>query len=163
MFSQERRRERYSIIYVWRILEEQVPNIYHSGSVTGSIAAKFHCRRGWLCSIPPINTRSPRKVQNLREASLPVRGQRLFNTLPQEVRNLTGCTVETFKRSLDKFLRDVPDEPQIPGYTSMRRAETNSIIHMARLRQSHRDSGVEGPGDQTSLGSECCAHSVAMA
>ena len=102
-------------------------------------------------------------MQNLREASLPVRGQRLFNTLPQEVRNLTGCTVEHFKRSLDKYLRDIPDEPQIPGYTLMRRAETNSIIHMARLRQSHRDSGVEGPGDQISPGSEGCASSVAMA
>ena len=163
MFSQERRRERYSIIYVWRILEEQVPNIYHSGNVTGSIVAKFHCRRGRICSVPPLNTQSPKAVQNLREASLPVRGQRLFNTLPQEVRNLTGCTVETFKRSLDKYLRDVPDEPQIPGYTSMRRAETNSIIYMARFRQSHQDSGVEGPGDQISSGNEGCASSVAMA
>ena len=163
MYSQERRRERYMIIYVWRILEGQVPNISRSGSATGSIVADFHCRRGRACSVPPLNTHSPKAVQHLREASLPVRGQRLFNTLPQELRNITGCTVETFKRALDKYLVGVPDEPQIQGYTAQRRGETNSLIHMARFHQSHQDSGVEGPGDHISSGSEGCATSVAMA
>ena len=162
MFSQERRRDRYSMIYVWRILEDQVPNVYHNGSATGSIEAKFHCRRGRICSIPPLNTHSHKTVQSLREASLPVRGQRLFNILPKELRNLTGCTVETFKRSLDKYLRGVPDEPQIPGYTALRRAETNSLIHMAKFHQSHQDSGVDGLEDHSS-GNEGCASSVAMA
>ena len=151
------------MIYVLRILEEQVPNIFSNSTANGLIKAKYHCRRGRLCSIPPINTHSPRAVQRLREASLPVRGQRLFNTLPQELRNLTGCKVDSFKRSLDKFLRGVPDEPQIPGYTAQRRAESNSLLDMARLHNSHEETRVEGSGDCISPGREGCTHSVAVA
>ena len=163
LYSQERRRERYIIIYVWRILEGQVPNICSSRSATGAIEATWHCRRGRICSIPAVKTNCPKSVQNLREASIPVRGQRLFNTLPKAVRNLTGCNVETFKHQLDKYLYGVPDEPQIPGYTAQRRADTNSLIHMTRFHQSHQDSGVEGPGVHQSRGSEGCAPSVAVA
>ena len=110
-----------------------------------------------------MDTHCPKVIQNMREASIPVRGQRLFNTLPKEVRDITGCEVETFKRELDKYLRGVPDEPQIPGYTAQRRADTNSLLHMTRFHHSHQDSGVEGPVDQQSSGSEGCASSVAMA
>ena len=51
----------------------------------------------------------------------------LFNTLPSELRNMTNCSSESFKQALDTFVKTVP---QTPGYTYMRRADSNSLIHM---------------------------------
>ena len=44
LYSLERRRERYMTIYVWRILEGQVPNL--ADPDTGGITANWHIRRG---------------------------------------------------------------------------------------------------------------------
>ena len=41
-----------------------------------------------------------------------------------------------FKAKLDKYLASVPDEPQIPGYTSCRRADSNSLIDMVKSAES---------------------------
>ena len=163
MYSQERRRERYMIIYVWRILEGQVPNICNSVSVSGSIIARWHCRRGRVCDVPPIARHSSPKVQQLREASLSVKGQKLFNLLPLEIRNTTGCSKDIFKRALDRYLQDIPDEPQIQGYTAIRRADTNSLVDMARFHDAHQDNGVEGLDDTGSSGRGGCVADVAMA
>ena len=57
----------------------------------------------------------------------------LFNTLPSELRNMTNCSSESFKQALDTFLKTIPDEPQTHGYTYMRRADYNSMIHMTPL------------------------------
>ena len=51
------------------------------------------------------------------------------------IRNLTGCSLEKFKHVLDKYLAKIPDEPQLPGYTSYRRAESNSLVHMTNIRE----------------------------
>ena len=142
LYSQERRRERYMIIYVWRILEGQVPNTCFTER--GSIRVKQNHRLneneedrlGRKCDIPPLNTNSTQHVQNLREASLSVRGQKLFNILPKHIRDLKGCTKDSFKTSLDQYLRTVPDEPQIQSYTLLRRAESNSLLHMSRFADS---------------------------
>jgi hypothetical protein len=69
----------------------------------------------------------------MRNASLTVQGVKLFNIVPKNIRNLTGCSKERFKRQLDIFLRHIPDEPQVPGYTICRRAETNSLLDMTKL------------------------------
>ena len=54
--------------------------------------------------------------------------------LPKFIRNITGVGVEKFKDELDSFLQQVPDEPQIMGYTAMRRADSNSLIDMVKSR-----------------------------
>ena len=162
LYSQERRRERYMIIYIWRILEEQVPNIYNGVNASGCIVASWHDRRGRVCDLPQIIRPSSSQVKRLREASLAVKGQRLFNTLPQDIRNMTGCTKEVFKRALDKYLKDIPDEPQIQGYTAFRKADTNSLVDMTRFRNAHQDRRVEGLDDSSSSASGGCATSVAV-
>ena len=48
--------------------------------------------------------------------------------LPQELRNMAGCTMDKFKSALDKYLSKIPDEPLIPGLTKYRRTDTNSLI-----------------------------------
>ena len=128
MYSLERRRERYIIIYTWKIMEEQVPNFSYSDNE--GIKSAWHPRRGRNCTVPAINLRGPRHYQTVRNSSFSVRGPRLFNALPASIRNMTGCTVDSFKRSLDRYLSTVPDEPQVRGYTSIRRSETNSLLNM---------------------------------
>ena len=48
----------------------------------------------------------------------------------QTFRNMTGVELPEFKKELDAFLATVPDEPQSPGYTDARQAESNSLVHM---------------------------------
>ena len=127
LYSLERRRERYLIIYVWRILEARVPN----PSGKHAITANTHPRRGRECIIPQVSNTAPRRIQTLRYVSLPIRGAWLFNIFPAHIRNVTRCSVDVFKGQLDKFLLTVPDEPQITGYTAQRRAESNSLLDMA--------------------------------
>ena len=65
-------------------------------------------------------------VRKAREASLQVKGARLFNLVPTEIRNLSGVSVETFKSGLDAWLTTIPDQPTIPG--RQRSSLTNSLI-----------------------------------
>ncbi|KAG0714125.1 hypothetical protein GWK47_014738 [Chionoecetes opilio] len=75
----------------------------------------------------------------LLSTSLPHIGPKLFNNLPGKLRNLTECSVEKFKHHLDNHLQTIPDEPPVPGYTSVSRADTNSISDQVNLQ--HRDAG----------------------
>ena len=164
LYSLERRRERYRIIYIWRILEGQVPNIISAEGMQPKIRAKCHERRGRECEIPQVNRNAPAKVQSLIYASLPIHGQRLFNTLPIELRNIHNCTVEVFKKRLDDYLKTIPDEPQIQGYTSQRRAESNSLLDMTRLVYAYHSYVIEVPGDETvTYGNDGVINDVAAA
>ena len=124
MYSLERRRERYSIVYTWRIIEGLSPNLENT-----PINAKWHPRRGRACVVPPLATTAPKYIQSTRFSSFAYRGPRLFNTMPREVKDMTGCTVEMFKTAVDRALAQVPDEPLAPGLTQQRRAESNSLLH----------------------------------
>ena len=134
LFSLERRRERYSIIYTWRIIEGQVPNLDAT-----PITARTHVRRGRECIVPQVSNASPTSIQAIRANSFAIRGPRLFNTLPAHLRNLTNCKPEAFKSALDAHLRSIPDEPLIPGLTQFRRAESNSLIEWAAARDANRN------------------------
>ena len=126
LYSLQRRRERYRIIYVWKILEGIVPNL----ADRSQLVAKNSLRFGRMCSIPPVATSAKNRLQRLREGSFCVNGPRLFNSLPSYLRNMSGVSHLDFKKELDKFLRTVADEPLVCGYTARRRAESNSLQHM---------------------------------
>ena len=169
LYSQERRRERYMTIYVWRILEGQVPNI--SDSERGSIRTKLSQRLdenegdrlGRKCDIPCIKTSSTKQTQNLREASLCVRGQKLFNILPKQLRDMKGCTKEVFKNALDKHLSTVPDEPHIQGYAHLRRADTNSLLDMTKFSVSNPPAQTERVDVAPTPARRGCVDDVAVA
>ena len=76
MNSQQRRFERYRIIYIWKVIEGRVPNcgVMINPSQEG--------RRGRLCDVPPVSRTATARIQSLREATLQVHGARLFNCLP---------------------------------------------------------------------------------
>ena len=122
-YSLERRRERYRMIYTWRIIEGQVPNL-----TSTPIESYLSARRGRLCKIPRVSPSAPGSIQTVRYASLAIKGPRLFNSLPMSIRNRTGCTTDQFKRNLDGFLAKIPDQPLIPGLTQYRRIDSNSVI-----------------------------------
>ena len=152
LYSVERRRERYHIIYVWKVLEGLVPNI--SEHEHRMITGYEHIRFGRLCKLLNVTKTATAHVKAARYASLGYRGPCLFNTVPAHIRNLTNVPVDEFKKELDKFLSTVPDEPQIPGYTMYRRADTNSIIDMVKL------GGNENGNQATTSHSSGCPHTL---
>ena len=57
LYSQEHRRERYRIMYVWKILENVVPPI-HRGEYGGT---KLHTRNGRTMALPLVNPKAIQK------------------------------------------------------------------------------------------------------
>ena len=84
-------------------------------------------RRGRTALPRQVITSSSNLVRKARESSVGVKGAKLFNLLPVEVRNIDSDNVEIFKSALDSFLFTIPDQPTIAGYG--RAAETNSLLH----------------------------------
>ena len=125
LYSLQRRRERYRIIYTWKILEGLVPNVG-----TNKVSSRTSARHGRLCEIPRISNSAPANIRSLLEGSFCIHAGKLFNAIPKSIRNLVGVDIATFKKKLDEFLTSIPDEPQSPGYTARRRADSNSLIHM---------------------------------
>ena len=120
MYSLQRRRDRYTAIYVWKIIEDLCPNL-----PMNPIETYDHIRKGRLCKVPPVNTKTPLRIQTIKENTLAVRGPRIFNSLPKNVREKSDIKVETFKIALDKYLATLRDEPPIPGYYTIDNRITN--------------------------------------
>ncbi|GAB1597390.1 hypothetical protein Ahia01_000015400, partial [Argonauta hians] len=93
LYSLERRRERYSIIYIWKILQGIAPNF--------GIEGYTNPRTGRWCVIPRIPS-LPSRTRTQYCNSLGFKGPRLFNALPQYIRDIQGDDVEVFKILLDK-------------------------------------------------------------
>ena len=127
MYSQERRRERYQIIFIWKLSQ---------GHVTGyNLPFQQNVRRGLLVSVPPMATTSASAVKKARETSLQVKGARLFNLVPRALRDMKAVTVDTFKTGLDAWLANIPDQPTIPG--RQRAALTNSLIDQVAVNHQN--------------------------
>ena len=95
LYSLERRRERYPIIYVWKMLEHIAPNLNSDSNQIKSYTSLRHGRR---CVVPPISNAVSPQRRNLREGSFAVHGSRLFNVLPQHLRNMTNVELQEFKK-----------------------------------------------------------------
>ena len=95
LYSLERRRERYIIIYTWKILVSLVPNF---SSDSSKIDHYWSDRHGRKCKIPAVKNRGG--IGNKRENFLSVKGPKLFNVLPSSIRNIMDGNVNVFKRQL---------------------------------------------------------------
>ena len=91
------------------------------------------------CPLPEVNKQASQRIKSLRENSFQVHAPKLLNSLPREIRNISGCSVEKFKEALDQFLEGVPDEPKVsgadytPGACDLFSAQpSNSIIDQIR-------------------------------
>ena len=127
LYSLERRRERYRIIYVWKILQGMVPNVGGGGNGITKLPSN---RNGVKCHVPPFRPSVPSKIWKLREGTINHHGARLFNALPSDIRGLTDCSLYIFKGHLDKFLSSINDNPRVLGYTAATLAESNSLLTM---------------------------------
>ena len=105
MNSQQRRYERYRIIYTWKVLEGLVPNCGIKQ------AHSSQDRQGRKFEVPPLM--GIHSVKTQRDHSLQVHGPKLFNILPPKIRNITKCGVDDFKEKLDSFLTNIPDQPNV--------------------------------------------------
>ena len=136
--SQQRRLERYRIIYTWKILEGYAPNC----GITTSYAASERCGR--MCAVPKIKSQTRHSVKTLRYQSFQVHGPQLFNTLPKYIRNMTKCGVPDFKEALDNFLTKIPDQPKVGGLIPstcdlFTLSPSNSLVDQVREFQSKRN------------------------
>ena len=119
VFSQERRRERYMIIFLWKL---------NQGLVSGyDITFTSTESRTGRKAVPANVPRTPASLKNAREGSLSVKGVALFNTLPVSLRNSNHGDTAMFKNHLDIFLANIPDQPTVAGL--VRGAQSNSLLH----------------------------------
>ena len=127
LFSQERRRERYQIIFIWKISQ---------GLVAGyDIPFVYNDRTGrWAVPARVSGSDVSAEVRQAKERSLRVRGCQLFNLLPTTLRNSDHNDILMFKNNLDLYLSCVPDQPTTHGLK--RAAQSNSLIHQIPLVQA---------------------------
>ena len=120
LYSQERRRERYQVIFLWKISQ---------GMVSGYSINFSHTmgRRGRYAIPKEVVRAAPSIVKNARERSLGVRGAIIFNLLPEHLRSMNTDHIDMFKNHLDVFLLSIPDQPTMTGLG--RAAESNSLLH----------------------------------
>ena len=126
LYSVERRRKRYIIIYIRKLIQGMVPSV--RGLHGEELVVVHSARRGRLISVPPLKRVTPRLSRKL-EASFMIKGPRLFNYLPQELRAI-NCTLNSFKKRLVEVLSWVPDRPVLSHYYQT--ARTNSRIEQVR-------------------------------
>ncbi|KAG0713115.1 RNA-directed DNA polymerase from mobile element jockey [Chionoecetes opilio] len=140
IYSKQRRRERYRAIYIWKVLEKQVPD-----PTSLALQAHLNERTGRKCSRRTLPSNAPGRCKTLLAASLAHEGPKIFNSLHKNVRNITGCSVNTFKYGLDKILRTVPDKPPVPGYTAKCRTSNTIPDQVALLDRDARTGSSGGP------------------
>ena len=123
IYSQERRRERFDIIFLWKLSQ----GLAEGYDVTWSYSE----RRGRMAVPKTIVKNIPAKVRRMRESSFGVRGPLLFNLLPKNLRNENSGDLLLFKNHLDIFLSTIPDQPTTPGL--IRAANSNSLLDQIPL------------------------------
>ena len=88
LYSQERRRERYQVIFIWKISQ---------GMVSGySMDFSYMGRRRRYAVPKQVVRAAPSLVRNARERSLGVRGANLFNLLPEQLRSMNTDHIDLF-------------------------------------------------------------------
>ena len=116
LMSLQRRRERYSIIHLWKMLNNKAPN---------NIGLEFYTslRLGIRISIPKFNHQAQRSYSTVYDNSFGIKAARLWNLLPKKVNSLTS--LDPFKIALSEFMGQYPDRPPVPGYTP---PNSNSLL-----------------------------------
>ena len=94
LYSLQRRRERYCIIYVWKIIEGLVPNF------SKPIVCSYSERRGRSCIISHVNLG---RLGSIAYNSLRWRAIRLFNAMPKYIKCISSFSVVSFKSKLFNY------------------------------------------------------------
>ena len=115
IMSLQRRRERYVILHMFKILNNLASN---------DINISFYDspRHGILARVPALRLHCS-TAQSLYDYSFAVNGPKLWNLVPKKVKDCVSLT--SFKSNLDDFLKDIPDCPPISGYVAQ---NNNSLL-----------------------------------
>ena len=124
LYSLQRRRERYLILYTYKIIVGLVPNFQ---AEKFKIEVRENHRRGQFCRIPILSNQATCRVKSIVDSSFAVQGPRLFHSLPKDIRNHNG-SLASFKGKLDILLGSIPDRPFLANYPQQT-VQSNSIIH----------------------------------
>jgi hypothetical protein len=116
LMSLQRRRERYIIMHMWKILNSVTTNDLNIEFVSRP-------RLGNLAKVPMARRSVYTANQSIYEKSFAVMGPKLWNAMFYHM-NLISY-IEQFKSQLTKFLLEVPDLPPIRDYTS---PNSNSLL-----------------------------------
>ena len=127
LYSLQRRRERYSILQVWKMLEGHTTNLNNMPGSSLQLARSIEDRGGRTLKTPNLAT-TPGYLQKVKQQTVKVHGAKLFNSLPSSLRNTTNTTVEHFKFKLDKFLTTVEDLPLLQSGAHNGRANGSNHI-----------------------------------
>ena len=114
--SLQRRRERYILIHTWKTIKGTVPNDLNMTFVENS-------RHGIQTAVPALTKTSSAKAKTCYDNSFHVKAAQLWNILPKDTKAFES--LDTFKTSLSKFLRKIPDRPPVTGYPT---AHHNSLL-----------------------------------
>ena len=116
LMSLQRRRERYIILYMWKILTGNAPN---------DLKITFYSYRDSIKAsvpfVPPTRSNTSRF-----DKSFSVIGPKLWNFLPAEC-TLTLHSLEKFKEKVDAHILQYPDLPPTAGYFS---PHSNSLLDL---------------------------------
>ena len=110
LYSLERRRERYIVIQVWKMLEGLSPNLADTDNCSIKLQSDAASRRGRTCQTPKLAS-TPTHLLKAKQQSVKCFGAKLFNALPKQIRNITKVGVNNFKMALDKVLKTIEDKP----------------------------------------------------
>ena len=138
IYSLERRRERYMILFLHKIIIGEYPN---PGLDLTSVQ---RVSRQGIKINPKIDLHAPDWVQTIRGASFFNKAPQLFNLLPLKLRqpkylhNPTPKNVNKFKTKVDKFLNTIPDTPNIEGLP--KDVFSNSILFQVKHRTQESTS-----------------------
>ena len=114
LMSLQRRRERYVILYLWKIWQGAVPNDL-------DIQFYDHTRLGTRCKIPAIKRNS-----TTLSRSIAVHGPKLWKAIPKNIKFAPSFEVHLSRSKLTSHLVSIiPDLPPVPGYTT---PNSNSIL-----------------------------------
>ena len=116
LFSLQRRRERYIILHMWKILNSATSNDLN-------IEFYFRPRLGNLAKIPPCKKNSSKFHWSTYERSFAVMGPKLWNCIPYNINSIQNMDI--FKLRLNEFLKSVPDTPPVRGYSP---SNSNSLL-----------------------------------
>ena len=119
LMSLQHRRERYTVLHMFKILHDLAPNDINITFTNSE-------RRGVCANVPTLSRSAKPRCQSLYDSSFAVYAPRLWNTLPK--RTSEEETFTKFKAALTRHLLTIPDQPPIAGVAS-----SNSMLHLVNL------------------------------
>ena len=109
LMSLQRRRERYILLHLFKVLHDTAPNDPKINFTTSD-------RRGVLAVVPTLSRTAKPRIQSMYDSSFAVLAPRLWNSLPKKIRQEE--TFGKFKTALTRYCLAIPDEPPISGAPS---------------------------------------------